>query len=119
MITMSKRKKILSGIFALIIGLSVAMPLRASADDRDHHRDWHAYHHDWRGDHHDWHWDRDHWRWDRYQDHYRAYPYAPGYAYGQRGYLSPNGEGMIDPRNPNLHWACDSDGHHCHWAPRF
>jgi hypothetical protein len=45
--------------------------------------------------------------------------HAPGYAYRQRGYLPPNGEGMIDPRDPNLKWGCDSDGHHCHWAPRF
>jgi hypothetical protein len=26
---------------------------------------------------------------------------------------------MISPRNPNLYWACNSEGHHCHWAPRF
>jgi hypothetical protein len=99
---MSKRKKILSGIFALVIGLSVAAPMRASADDynyRIHHH--HA------------------WRWDHYQDHYRAYPAAPSYAYGQRGYVPANGQGMIDPRNRNLYWACDSDGHHCHWAPRY
>jgi hypothetical protein len=25
---------------------------------------------------------------------------------------------MINRRNPNLYWACDSDGHHCHWTPR-
>jgi hypothetical protein len=55
--------------------------------------------------------------WDR--DHYRGVPYAPGYAYGQRGYIPPNGQGMIDLRNPNLYWACDSHGHHCHWAPRY
>jgi len=109
---MSKRKKILGGIFALVIGLSVAMPMRASADD------WH-HHHDSRADH-AWRADRDHrWRWDRYEDHYRAYPNAPGYAYGERGYIPPNGSGMIDRQNPNLYWACDSDGHHCHWAPRF
>jgi hypothetical protein len=115
---MSKRKKILSGIFALVIGLSVAVPMRASADDHDHDVNHHYV----------WHWDRDHdrdnhghawqWQWDR--DHYRGHPYAPvpGYAYGQRGYLPPNGEGMINPNNPNLYWACDSQGHHCHWAPR-
>jgi hypothetical protein len=128
---MSKRKKILSGIFALIIGLSVAMPMRASAEDHDHDRDYH--HHEWRIDRdrdhdRDWRWQRDgrwsrdydrDWRWDRYEDHYRAYPHAPGYAYGQRGYLPRNGQGMINPRNPNLFWACDSDGHHCHWARRY
>jgi len=98
---MSKRKKILSGIFALVIGLSVAVPMRASADEYNH-RDHHWYQ----------------WRWDHYQDHSRGYP-APGYAYGQRGYVPANGEGRVDPSNPNLYWACDSDGHHCHWAPRY
>jgi hypothetical protein len=32
--------------------------------------------------------------------------------------LPPNGEGMINKRNPNLYWACNSDGNHCHWARR-
>jgi len=102
---MSKRKKILTGVFAMIIGLSVAMPMRASADDWNHDGDNH-HHHSWR-------WERDH-------DHYRATPYAPGYAYGYRpGYVPANGQGMVNPNNPNLYWACDSDGHHCHWAPRY
>jgi len=101
---MSKRKKILTGVFALIIGLSVAMPMRASADD---------YGHDRGREHHSWRWERD-------NDHYRAYPYAPTYAYGyRRGYVPANGQGMVNPNNPNLYWACDSDGHHCHWAPRY
>jgi hypothetical protein len=99
---MSKRKKVLTGIFALVIGLSVAVPMRASAADWDHHDN---------GHHHAW-------RWQRENDHYRAYPYTPGYAYGQRGYVPSNGQGMVNPRNPNLYWACDSGGHHCHWAPR-
>jgi hypothetical protein len=102
---MSKWMKRLAGIFALLIGLSVAMPLQASADDWHHDRD---YHHQV-------------WRWERDHDHYRAYPMTPEYAYGaRRRYIPPaNGEGMLNPRNPNLYWACDSDGHHCHWAPRF
>jgi len=125
---MTRRRKILSGIFALIIGCSVAMPLRASADDRDHGRDHHIvrvdrdHDRDWRGHDRDWRGhDRD-WRWDRYQDHSRGYPYAynPSYGYGYgRGYNPRNGQGMIDPRNPNLFWACNSEGHHCHWAPRY
>ena len=40
---MSNRKKILSGCFALVIGLSVAVPMRASADEYNHHPD--AYNH--------------------------------------------------------------------------
>jgi hypothetical protein len=106
---MSKRKKILAGIFALVIGLSVAVPMRASADEYNHHPN--EYNHP--GEHH---WYQ--WRWHHYQDHSRAYS-APGYAYGQRGYVPANGAGMVDPRNPNLYWGCDSDGHHCHWAPRY
>ena len=106
---MSKRKRLLLGIFALVIGLSASAPMRASADDYDYH---HHHHHSWR------------WRWEN--DRYRAYPYegsAAPYAYGSRygyrpGYIPPNGQGMIDPRNPNFYWACDSQGHHCRWARR-
>jgi hypothetical protein len=108
----NKRNRILSGVFALTVGLSLAMPLGAMAHDTDHDSDSGA----WRMDH-----DRNShpqaWRWEREQDHYRAYPYAPGYAYGNRP-LPANGEGMINQRNPNLYWACDSDGHKCHWARR-
>ena len=99
-------KKILAGIFVLMIGISVATPIRAYADDYNHDHD-HAWHHDHDRDH-----DRnDHrWRWSWEHDHYRAYPYAQA--------VPANGEGMLNPRNPNLYWACDSGGHHCHWAPR-
>lgn len=106
------KKRILSGIFALMVGLSMALPMRASADSDDHYR----------GDRH-----RHEWRWEHHNDYYRAYPYsappaysyAPGYGYGyRRGYIPENGEGMINPRHPGLFWACDGDGHHCHWARR-
>jgi hypothetical protein len=120
---MRKSKKILFAIFALIIGLSVAMPMRALADDHGHDHDRHS--HEWHGDRHAWRGDGDRddhgrgWRWDWERDHYRAYPMAPSYAYGyRRGYVQPNGAGMVNPRHPNLRWACDSDGHHCHWAAR-
>ena len=113
---MTKRNKILSGVLALSVGLIMAMPMRASADESNYH------HH-----HHHWHWDRDndHYRATPYEDHYRATPYQPTYAYpsehrfayGNR-VVPENGEGMINRRNPNLYWACDSDGHHCHWARR-
>ncbi len=33
-------------------------------------------------------------------------------------YLPPNGEGKVNPNNPNLYWGCDSHGHHCTWKPR-
>jgi hypothetical protein len=35
-----------------------------------------------------------------------------------RGYLPPNGEGMVNRGDPSMFWACDSQGHHCHWARR-
>jgi Ni/Co efflux regulator RcnB len=104
---MLKRKKILAGIFATVVALSAALPMSASAADdhwwdRNHHEHW-DHHND--AHYRDWAWQRDH-------DHYRAYTYAPGYGY------HANGAGMVDPRNPRLMWACDSQGHHCHWAPR-
>jgi hypothetical protein len=68
------RKRIISGIVALTIGLSMALPIRASADWDDHP-----------------HWRHHHgWRWERQHDYYRAYPYAapPAYSYAPGyGYL--------------------------------
>lgn len=76
--------------------------------------------------------------WNRNQ--YRPYAGRPGYGWNQQytpyagdryaynnGYngqlgrqaLPANGEGLINKRNPNLYWACNSDGNHCHWQPRF
>src|ERR1700722_18632461 len=102
-----KRKRILAGVCALAIGLSMALPIRASADSWDHD---HGHHYQ-------------SWRWQHDHDHYRGYPYTPppayAYSYQRRyQYILENGQGMINPRNHNLYWACDSDGHHCHWAPR-
>jgi len=107
---MLKRKRILSAIFALVMGVSLTSPIRASAEDNH----WWDYHHDknWEEHHrndphyHEWWWDKDH-------DHSSGHTYAPGSAYHPA-----NGEGMRDPRNPNVYWACDSEGHHCHWARR-
>jgi hypothetical protein len=104
---MNLGKKIMAGVIAMTIGASAALPGLARADSDDwHHRD----HHAWRWRHHD----HDA---DDYYRGYRPYPYAPNYAYRHQ-YLPPNGEGMINRRNPNFYWACDSDGHHCHWARR-
>jgi hypothetical protein len=118
---MKKRTRILSGVCAFIIGLSLALPMRAAADNWDHGDNdrGHQYQdHDRGHQHQSW------WRWQRDNDHYRGYPYTPPPAYAYRyqrryQYLPENGQGMINPRNPNQYWACDSDGHHCHWAPRY
>ena len=128
---MNLGKKVIAGVIALAIGLSFAFPTLARADWDDwHHRDHHEYrwwHHDHDRDWRDRDWDHDYDR-DRgngYYPEYRAYPYSGyrtyPYAYRRyrRGYIAPNGQGMIDPRNPNFVWACDAGGHHCHWARRF
>jgi hypothetical protein len=105
-----KRKKLLAGAFALVIGLSMALPTHSSADENGY------------GNHDSHHYQS--WRWEHNQDHYRGYPYTPppayAYSYQRRyQYIPENGQGMVNPRNHNQYWACDSDGHHCHWAPRF
>lgn len=112
--------RILLGVCAFIIAFVLVLPTRAAADNDDHDdhdRGRHGEHYDHdRDDHHQ------SWRWQWDKDYYRGYPYTPPpkyYGYWQQHqYLPENGEGMINPRNPNLYWACDSDGHHCHWAPR-
>jgi hypothetical protein len=45
----------------------------------------------------------------------------PSYNYSQPnyGYYPSNGAGMVNRRNPNLIWVCNSQGHHCHWAQRY
>ena len=114
---MSRKKRILSGILALMVGLTLMMPARALADDWNHHdQDHHNQdHHD--QDHHESRWQDHHHDHDRDRNHHSGY--RPGYAYGNRGRsIPPNGQGMVNERNPNLYWACDSEGHHCHWAPR-
>ncbi|HUN58536.1 MAG TPA: hypothetical protein VMU41_10515 [Candidatus Binataceae bacterium] len=52
---------------------------------------------------------------------YGGGPFAYNNAYNNPGHqvLPPNGEGMINLRNPNLYWACNGQGTHCHWARRF
>ena|SRR5712671_3097924 len=59
----------------------------------------------------------------RYQQQPYRYSYPAPHRYGYRqryGYGIPrNGAGMINPRHPGLIWACDSQGHHCHWARRY
>ena len=124
---MTLKKKLLASAFAFAIGTSVAIPATVRADDWHHHdRDDQSWSRD--NDHDRDHRDRDR-DWDqRDRDHYRDYRDRerafsfnhPGYGYNPNAGRSipPNGEGMINNRNPNLYWACDSDGHHCHWARR-
>jgi len=104
---MTLKTKILAGAFALAIGSSVAIPTTARADWWHHsdHQAWSERHHDY----------------DRYRDHDRDYARYPDHDYGyypRQRPLPANGEGMINKRHPNLDWACDADGHHCHWARR-
>jgi hypothetical protein len=137
---MISQKTILSGFFSLMIGLALlVVPASAMAHDWDHDSGWHhdnGRHEGWerhqdRGDHD---WDHDRWRGGDYRSYRPNYGYGyhhepdaddyyrPGYGYNngfyQRRYYGRNGAGMINPRHPNLMWACDTQGHHCHWAPR-
>jgi len=120
----------------LVMGtLAMAVPSSARADDWHHDRavqHWRWEHRDQnRSEHNRFEWNRNH----PYANHpYVNRPYAygnhyynNGYGYRGNGYynnslghqnLPANGEGMINKRNPNLFWACDSDGNHCHWQPR-
>jgi hypothetical protein len=108
---MNLRKKLLAGAFALAIATSLAIPITVRADDSWNHHD--RDHHSWWAREHDH--DRDYYR--GHDDRYYNHPGYSDYPVGQR-YLAPNGEGMINARNPNPSWACDADGRHCQWARR-
>lgn len=101
---MNLKRKLIAGVIALAVGTCFALPTTARADSDDWH---HHEHHEWREHHHDH--DRDH-------DHDWDDNYHSGY-HGR--YLPPDGQGMVSRRNPNFYWACDADGHHCHWARRY
>jgi hypothetical protein len=47
-----------------------------------------------------------------------GYGYGGGYGNYGGGYGRAFGGAMVNPRHPGLMWACDSQGHHCHWAQR-
>jgi hypothetical protein len=114
------RKKILGAVLAASVGLSLALPLRAAADDGDHERD--RQHHMWSHDDDDsYRANHQYWRHDEDGDYYRAFPYRHDDDDNYRIYphgIGLNGDGMINRRNPNFYWACDANGHHCHWAWR-
>jgi hypothetical protein len=122
----------------------LAIPNRALAHDHDgdgghgHDRGWHRgwdNHHGWEnhrgrgwGGDEDEEEEEEHEHEGNYQQPY-GYGYQPygygyqapyRYGYGQRygNRLPSNGAGMVNPRHPGLAWACDSQGHHCHWARR-
>ena len=89
-----------------------------------------------RGPHGKWEWrgkrgSGDEWYWGQ-RGHWYKEPEPTGWQFGSAGlvcnnngrdcrygrYLPPNGEGMVNRKNPNLYWHCDSDGNHCNWARR-
>ena len=139
---MISKKAILAWVFSAIVSVGMlAIPGRALAHDHDEDHDGEG----WRGHDRGWHrgWD-DNRGWNNYrgqnwgenedeeeeEEHENGgyyqrphgYGYQPyGYGYRQRyGYGFPrNGAGMVNPRHPGLIWACDSQGHHCHWARRY
>jgi hypothetical protein len=146
---MISKKAILAWVFSAAIGVGMfASPNRALAHDNDgdgggrghqqwqhdngQHRGW-SNHRDNDGDEH---------RSYNQRSYGNNYGYGNGYGNGNRepdaddgygwnqpnyGYRQPrygynypsNGAGMVNRRNPNLVWTCDSQGHHCHWARRY
>jgi hypothetical protein len=99
-----------------------------------HRVDWYQgqegkWHEDRRGQ---WYWHPrggDEWYWGQRGHWYRQ---PSGWKFGTNGlvcdnnetdcrygrYLPANGEGMVNRKNPNLYWHCDSHGNHCNWARR-
>lgn len=135
---MISKKALIAWIFSAIVGLGMlAMPARALAHDWDHDGDgggWRHPRHD-NGLHRGWYNHRGEAEEEEHEGggYYRQ-PYGYGYGYGNQepdgdegyGWNRPgygynwNGSlnGMVNPRHPGLYWACDSQGHHCHWARR-
>ena len=134
---MISKKAIIAWVFSAIVGVGMlAMPARALAHDWGHdgggwrhqrhdnglHRGW--YNHRGEGEEEE----EGHEGGGYYQQPY-GYGYGnqepdgdegygwnrPGYGYNSNGWLN----GRVNPRHPGVYWACDSQGHHCHWARRF
>jgi hypothetical protein len=134
------KKAIIAGVFSAIIGVGMlAMPVKAMARDWDHDGDGGRHENHDNGRHNGWynqgggnngwynhrgqneeeeeeHEGRGYYQQPRYGYGYQE-PEDEGYGYG-RQFLPRNGAGMVNPRHPGLAWACDSQGHHCHWARR-
>jgi len=99
-------------LFALMALLAIGMPSSAMAYEYAQPQTQQPYHHY----HHHHHWWQHHDQYDNGHNYdNRRYGYNGGLGVQN---VPPNGEGMINGKNPNLIWACDSGGHHCHWAPR-
>jgi hypothetical protein len=145
---MISKKAIIAWVFSAVVGVGMlASPSRALAHDHDgdgdggggHHQ---QLHHD-NGQHRGWYNHQNNETRGYNQRYYgngfgsgNGYSYGnqepdgddgygwnqPNYNYRQPGYgynYPSNGAGMVNRRNPNLVWACDSQGHHCHWARRY
>jgi hypothetical protein len=134
---MISKKAIFAGIFSVLVGIGMlVMPTGAMAHDRDHDGGgWGHRHHD-NGRHLGWNkhrGDDDDYRGGGYYQQPNNYGYQQPYRYGRgdndgdEGYRYGNGRrsngwngnGMVSRRHPGLIWACDSQGHHCHWARRY
>ena len=56
-------------------------------------------------------------RWERMQTIIGLIRISPANAYSvPNRFLQPDGQGRINPRNPNLYWVCEAEGHHRGWA---
>jgi hypothetical protein len=128
---MLSNKAVMLWVLSVIISLGMLfVPNAALAHGRDHDRDdWHHQWHDnghhegWYNHHgHDWHENEE----EEEHEHRGYYQHPYPYGYGS-GWTRPNyGSRWNGPvnewnnsRHPGLMWACDSHGHHCHWARRL
>jgi hypothetical protein len=102
--------------------------------NKDHDNEWYQGQQGrWsQGPNHKWQWqsrDGNDWYWGQRGHWYKE---QNGWQFGSAGlvcdnngrncrygrYLPPNGQGMVNRKNPNLYWHCDSEGNHCNWARR-
>ena len=133
---MISKKAILAWVFSAIVSVGMlAMPGRALAGDRDHDGDgWrHQQRHDnglHRGGYNHRGGDGDEEEEDEGGGYYQQpYGYGHGEPDGDEGYggnqpdygstWNGSSNGWVNRRHPGLVWACDSHGHHCHWARRY
>lgn len=126
---MSWKKAMVLWVFSAVVSVGMlATPNRALAHGWDHDGDgWRHQGHD-NGRHEGWdnHHDRDrHENEEEEEEHehqgYYQHPYGYGSGWNRPNYGSRwNGSnnGRSNPRHPGVMWACDSNGHHCHWARR-
>jgi hypothetical protein len=108
--------------FALTSVANAATPssfqVAQNEEHEEHHQGQH-YGHD-RDD--EWYWgQRGHWYHEKHGWQFRSgglvcNNYGTDCRPGRN--IPANGEGMVNSKNPNFYFGCDSEGHHCTWKRR-